>query len=261
MADEPQVMLDVQGGVASITFNRPDAANALDMAMAREFTRALRAAGSDDAARVILLTGTGRLFCAGGDLRSMHAAADPGAFVRELAETAHSAIRELAALEKPVVAAVQGSAAGAGLSIVLLSDLVVATPATTFVTAYATVGLTPDCGQSWLLPRVVGLGRALQLTLLPRRVPAEDAVELGIATRVVPENSLLDEARALAAGLASGPALALGQARALLRSADKAGFDKHLDLEAATIARMASTHESRALIDAAVTRSSSRLPL
>jgi 2-(1,2-epoxy-1,2-dihydrophenyl)acetyl-CoA isomerase len=250
VADVRPVLLEVRDGVARITFNRPGSGNALDIAMAVEFTRTLQAVRADDAARAVLLTGNGRLFCAGGDLRAMHAAADRGAFLRELADAAHRAVRELAALDKPVVAAVHGSAAGAGLSIVLLSDLVLAAPAATFLTAYTSVGLTPDCGQSWLLPRAVGLGRALDLTLVPRRVPATEAVALGIATRVVQENSLLDEAHALAAQLASGPALALGQARALLRSADKTGFDPHLDLEAETIARMAATRESGALIDA-----------
>jgi 2-(1,2-epoxy-1,2-dihydrophenyl)acetyl-CoA isomerase len=138
VGEQRLVLLDVRDGVARITFNRPDSGNALDAAMALEFTEALQAVRADEAARAVLLTGNGRLFCAGGDLRAMHAAADRGAFLRELADAAHRAIRELAA---------------------------------TFVTAYTSVGLTPDCGQSWLLPRAVGLGRALDLTLVPSRVP------------------------------------------------------------------------------------------
>ncbi|GGM64341.1 hypothetical protein GCM10007977_077290 [Dactylosporangium sucinum] len=196
----------------------------------------------------MLLSGAGKLFCGGGDLRSMRAAADRGAYVRQLVDAAHAAVRELAALAKPVVVSVHGPAAGAGLSLLLLSDIVLAAPSASFTTAYTSVGLTPDCGQSWMLPRVIGLRRALDLTLIPRRLSAEEALELGIVSRVVDAESLTAEAHAVAERLAHGPAAALGAARWLLRAGFAEGFAEHLDREADAIARRAASDEAGTLI-------------
>lgn len=248
MSAEAPVLLSVDGGVAHIELNRPDEGNAISLELAQALGRAVEAAATDTAARSVLLTGRGRMFCAGGDLRAMQEAPDRGAFLRELADTAHRAARALARLEKPVVAAVQGSAAGAGFSLVLLSDIVLATPQTAFVTAYAGVGLSPDCGQSWLLPRSVGLPRALELTLTSRKLGAAEAVESGLVSRLVDEGALLHEARTLAQQFADGPAHALGAARALLRRSMLDGFDAHLDDEATTISRLAGTEESGRII-------------
>ncbi|MFJ3212614.1 enoyl-CoA hydratase/isomerase family protein [Streptomyces flaveolus] len=250
MPEPSTVTLEVREGVAHVTLDRPDHSNALDLALVHDLKSAFDAVAERDDARVVLLTGRGRHFCTGGDLRSMQAAEDRGAFLHALAGAAHEAVRSIASLEKPVVAAVQGSAAGAGLSLVLLADFVFTTAKTNFVTAYTTVGLTPDCGQSWLLPRAVGTGRALDLMLAPRRVQGADAVALGIATKVVAEDSLREDARSFAGRLATGPAHALGAARSLIRSSFAAGFDEHLDNEAATIARLAATGETGKLIDA-----------
>jgi 2-(1,2-epoxy-1,2-dihydrophenyl)acetyl-CoA isomerase len=139
--DTDPVLFAVRDGVAHITLNRPETGNALDVPVSRALLGRLQQVAADETAHVVLLTGSGRAFCAGGDLRSMQAAADRGAYVLELARAAHGAIRGLAALGKPVITAVQGSAAGAGLSLVLLSDLVLAAPDAVFVTAYTAVGL------------------------------------------------------------------------------------------------------------------------
>jgi len=252
--DTDPVLLEVRDGVAHVTLNRPETGNALDIPVSRALLGRLRQVAADETARVVLLTGQGRAFCAGGDLRSMQAAADRGAYVLELAQAAHAAVRGLAALDKPVVTAVQGSAAGAGLSLVLLSDLVLAAPDAVFVTAYTAVGLTPDCGQSWLLPRAVGTTRALDLLLTSPAVAAPEARALGIVSRVAGQDGVLAEAEALALKLARGPANALGQARTLVRAGYADGFDAHLDLEAETIARMAATPTAGLLIDAFLDR-------
>jgi len=180
MNSENTVLFSVEAGVARITLNRPVSRNAMDLELARRLHRVLEDAAGDDQVQVLLLAGNGRLFCSGGDLRSIAATQDRGALLRELVSSAHGAVRVLAGLDKPVVAAVQGSAAGAGLSLALVSDVVLAAPRTSFITAYTAVGLTPDCGQSWLLPRVVGLGRALDLTLNPVKVSSEAARAMGI---------------------------------------------------------------------------------
>jgi len=247
------VLMDVSDGVARVVLNRPAHGNALDLAMARRLGECLAQIASDGSVRAVLLSGRGRLFCAGGDLAAMAEAPDRAAFVRELAMAAHDAVQILAFLEKPVVAAVQGAAAGAGLSLVLLADLVVASSTATFATAYTSVGLTPDCGQSWLLPRAVGISRALELTLTSRRISAAEAHERGLVTRVVELDSLMAEADVLARRLAQGPA-SLGPARALVRGGYAEGFREHLAREAATISRAAAAADTGALIRAFLAR-------
>lgn len=239
---------EVADGVAHLTFDRPEASNALDMAVGEAFEAALERARDDADARVVLLSGRGRIFSSGGDLGAMADADDRPAFVHQLAEQAHRAVRLVDSLEMPVVTAVQGAAAGIGLSFVLSSDLVVAGRSARFVTAYTSVGLTPDGGQSWLLPRTVGLQRALELTLTPRRLTAEEALDWGIVTRVVDDETVLQDATALAVKLAAGPAEAFGRARQLLRSGFERTFSDQLDAEARSISESSGTQESQDLI-------------
>ncbi|KQO42728.1 enoyl-CoA hydratase/isomerase family protein [Aeromicrobium sp. Leaf245] len=242
------VLLSVADGVAHVELNRPDASNTIDLPWTEAFTSALQQVGDDDTVRVVLLTGRGRMFCAGGDLGAMDAAPDRSAYLQELADALHVGVRLLDGLDKPVVVGVHGAAAGAGLSLVLGGDLVVAGRSASFVTAYTSVGLTPDGGQSWLLPRVVGLQRALELTLTPRRLSADEAQEWGIVGRVVEDEAVADEAHALARRLADGPAAAFGRARRLLRSSYDTGLSDRLDVEARTIAASVAEPESAALI-------------
>lgn len=242
------VQLDVVEGVAHLVFDRPEASNALDLAAGEDFERVLQQVSDDDSARVLLVSGNGRMFSSGGDLAAMAAAEDRPAFVQQLADQAHRGVRLLDALAKPVVVAVHGAAAGIGLSFVLSADLVVAARSTRFVTAYTSVGLTPDGGQSWLLPRAVGLQRALELTLTPRRLTAEEAQDWGIVTRVVDDGEHLEQARALAEQLAAGPAESFGRARRLLRSSWDRSLDEQLDAEAASISASSGTQASRDLI-------------
>ncbi|MCO7240570.1 enoyl-CoA hydratase/isomerase family protein [Aeromicrobium sp. CnD17-E] len=247
MTDAP-VLLAVDAGVAHVELNRPDASNTIDLPFTAAFADVLTQVRDDDAVRVVLLTGRGRMFCAGGDLGAMDAAPDRSAFLQELADALHDGVRLLDGLEKPVVVGVQGAAAGAGLSLVLGGDLVVAGRSAAFVTAYTSVGLTPDGGQSWLLPRVVGLQRALELTLTPRRLSAEEAREWGIVTRVVDDEAVADEALALARRLADGPARAFGRARRLVRGSFETPLSDQLDREARSIATSVAEPESAELI-------------
>lgn len=246
------MLYNVQNGVAGIELNRPEVSNALDLSMSTELLAALEAASLDDSVKVVLLLGRGRLFCGGGDVALMAAADDRREILFQLASEAHRVIRTLDRLEKPVVAGVQGAAAGAGLALTLLADLVIAGESAKFLTAYTAIGLTPDCGTSWLLPRVVGLKRALELTLTNRRLTATEAVEWGIVTSTCPDEDVATTAQALARQLATGPAGAYGLSRALLRSADLRPLDEHLELEARTISSAGTTPEATALIDAFV---------
>ena len=235
-----QVRYECRDGVARITLARPEVSNAVDLATAHALHDAVARAAADDDVAAVLLTAEGPRFCAGGDVASMVAATDRAAHLEELAIALDDA---LVAMDR-MVAAVQGAAAGAGLAVVLSCDLVVAESSTTFVTAYAGVGLTPDCGLSWLLPRAVGQQRALELLLTPRRLGAEEARDWGLVTEVVADATSADRAEELARQLATGPTFALGQARRLVRSAWTADRVTRGREEAVTIARAVTRPEA-----------------
>lgn len=242
------VEYDVRGRVAEIVLNRPEVSNAIDVATARALAGAFARASADLAVHVVLLRGRGRRFCAGGDLATMAVASDREAAVAELADAAHAAVRASAGLAKPVVAAVQGAAAGFGLSLVLGADVVVVGESAKLATAYTSVGLTPDGGMSWLLPRVVGQRRAAEMILTGEPVDATGAVTLGIASEVCADNDVLTRARERADALAVRSAVALDGSRRLVRASWDRGLDEHLDDEAATIAAAAGSDEAGALI-------------
>lgn len=239
------VTVEVADGVARVRLNRPERANAFDLPMAHAFGEAVERASAEDV-RVVLLTGAGRRFCAGGDVSSFLVREDPAAYVRELATVLEAHVRRLSVLTKPVVAAVQGTAAGAGLAFVLSADLVIASPDARFMMAYADIGLTPDCGVSYLLPRVVGLRRALQLTLTRATLGADEAAEWGLVTSVAEDPAAA--AAELAGGIAAGPATALGQARRLLRTTYDVPRAEHAENESATISAAVVTPEAVELI-------------
>jgi 2-(1,2-epoxy-1,2-dihydrophenyl)acetyl-CoA isomerase len=227
-----------------ITLDRPGRANAIDMAMASELRDAVRSL--DDGVGCVLLRGEGANFCVGGDVYALAAAQAPGRFVAELAGVIHGAVAGLAAAPVPVVAAVHGWSAGAGMSLAACSDLVLAGESARFRTAYAAIGLSPDCGLTWTLPRLVGRARAADLLLTNRPVSAGEAASIGLVARVVADDTLLAEARALAAELASGPTVAFGQVKKLLESGGHSRLADQLDAEATSIARCADHPEGRA---------------
>lgn len=206
-----------EDGVARIILSRPDRANAVDLPTAHALGTAVDRAARRDARAVVVL-GEGRRFCAGGDVAAMAAAPDRAAYVEELATTLDKVFQRLAELSKPVVAGVRGAVAGAGLGLMLSCDVIVSAASTKFLLAYADIGLTPDCGVSYLLPRAIGQQRALELALTGRVLTAEEGREWGLVTEVVDDLSV--EARSVRLGerLAAGPAHALGETRRLLRS-------------------------------------------
>jgi 2-(1,2-epoxy-1,2-dihydrophenyl)acetyl-CoA isomerase len=239
----------VEDGVAVLEMTRQQQSNSFDLPAARAFDDAVRAIELDDAVRVVLLTGAGKRFCAGGDVASMIAAEGRAAYLQELAEVLDGALQHLGTLSKPVVVAVQGAVAGAGIGVMLAGDIIVADRATKFVSAYESIGLTPDCGVSWLLPRVIGQQRALQFCLMPAAINADIALSWGLITEVVDDDAAgraLDIARSLAAG----PAQALGQARRLLRSSWAADRPTSGADEARTIANAVTTAEATVLVEA-----------
>jgi 2-(1,2-epoxy-1,2-dihydrophenyl)acetyl-CoA isomerase len=239
------LLLEVRDGVAHLTLNRPDSANGIDVTMAHELEHAALSMAGDPAVRAVLVTGAGARFCGGGDVKTFGEQGDglPN-YLREVATALHVAITELVHLDAPVVAAVQGSAAGAGMGLVGAADLVLAGESAKFVMAYTGIGVTPDGSSSWFLPRLVGLKRALELTLTNRVLSAGEALDLGLITRVVPDGDLEQEAQALAAHLAAGPTRALGGAKRLLHGSLESTLETHVARETTEITAAAATRDA-----------------
>jgi 2-(1,2-epoxy-1,2-dihydrophenyl)acetyl-CoA isomerase len=167
-----------------LTLNRPDVGNAIDLAFARAMMDASIVCDQDDSARCVLLTGAGQMFCAGGDIAAFTGAGEQvPALLKQLTTYMHVAVTRLARMRKPLVVAVNGAAAGAGFGLAMMGDIVLAAQSAKFRVAYAGIGLSPDCGTSWLLPRLVGLRRAQELMLTDQRLNAEQAAGMGLVTR------------------------------------------------------------------------------
>jgi 2-(1,2-epoxy-1,2-dihydrophenyl)acetyl-CoA isomerase len=239
------VKVDITDGVARLLLHRPDTANAIDSTLARDLFAAARHLRGRDDVRAVLLSGTGPVFCGGGDVPAFAREADLPARIREMTHDLHGAISILVNLDAPVLAAVQGAAAGAGLGLVGMADLVIAAESARFVMAYTRVGLTPDGSTSWFLPRLVGSRRSLELALLNRALTAAEALEWGLVNRVVDDSSLTAEADAMAAMLAAGPTEAFGATKRLLRDGWNETLETHMAREAEQIALAAARAEGK----------------
>lgn len=242
-ASADKVLLDVRAGVAHISFNRPDNANVFDLGTAQDFLRCVEAARADSSVRVVVLTGAGKHFCFGGDLRGMIGAGGPvEPYLLELTTALHAAILQLVKFEVPVIAAVNGTAAGAGIGLVAMADLAICGESSRFNLAYTGVALTPDGSTSFFLPRLIGAKRAMELLLTNRMLGAQEALEWGLVNRVVPDAALHDEVAALAQRLARGPRNSFAHTKRLLADSYEA-LARQLELEGRTIAAQAASPE------------------
>lgn len=232
MPDQPPASLltTTDGGVVTLTLNRPEALNALNAELRAALLSAMRMASRDQTTRCVVITGAGRGFCAGADLRGGDAERD---FRAVLTAEYNPLIEAIRGLPKPVVAAVNGVAAGAGFSLALAADLVVAAAEARFVPAFGRIGLVPDSGLTRTLVRAVGRHRAFEILVGEREVGAEDARALGIVHEVVPSDRLAETAAALAGRLAAGPTIGLGLTKRLLNAAEDAVLADSLATEAA----------------------------
>jgi 2-(1,2-epoxy-1,2-dihydrophenyl)acetyl-CoA isomerase len=220
--------------VAIITLNRPDSLNALTLELAREFCAAMNEAREREA-RAVILTGAGRAFCAGGDLREMQKiAAREGkieAFFEEPLRFLHECIMLIRRTPLPVIAAVNGPAFGAGCNLALACDLVLASASARFNEAFIKIGLSPDCGGTFILPRLVGLKRATEMLMLGETVEAARAAEIGMINAVWPDEELMSEAYKMAARLAQAPTATIGRIKQLLEASATSDYSAQLDLE------------------------------
>ncbi len=217
------VRLDVADGVATITLNRPDVLNALDRALGVALVGAVAACAEDRSVRAVILTGAGRGFCAGGDIKAAweyHQAGNPlHHYFRDVIVYLHRAILDMRRMPKPIIAAINGSAGGAGISLAGACDLRIAAEGAKFRQAYTALGLTPDGGWTALVAPLIGAAKAMELLLLDPKFDAAQAAAMGLVHEVVPDDAVMARARSVAARLANGPTTAYAGAKALINAA------------------------------------------
>lgn len=235
------------GAVAILTLARPAAGNALNLDLARALRDAVVEVAADTGVAAVVIAAEGTLFCSGGDLGAMHAAESPTGYVKELADTMHSALAALVESDKVVIGAVNGAVAGGGLGLVLACDHVIAADTATFVSAYSAVALSPDCGTSFLLPLVTGQTRARSFFLTAQVLTAETANLWGVVNEVVPGGEIASVVARVAARAARLPASARVKTKQLLTAGWAADYRAHLDAESAAIAELAGSEESEVL--------------
>jgi 2-(1,2-epoxy-1,2-dihydrophenyl)acetyl-CoA isomerase len=238
------VEVETRGAVARVTLKRPQHGNALNLQMAMDLLAAAMTCARNSAVRAVLLTGAGPNFCFGGDLRGMgaHEGAAPD-YVRELTTYLHAALSKLARMDAPLITAVNGTAAGAGVGLVAVADLALCARSARFSLAYTAVGLTPDAGTSYLLPRIVGARRAMELLLLNRSLSAAEALEWGLVNEVVADDQLQQRALEIATRLAGGARGAFGATKRLMAHSLGA-FESQMVLESESIAAQAGSAEA-----------------
>ena len=243
------LLLTRDGAVATLTLNRPDALNVLDLAMMDALVAHTAELSADSTLRVVVLRGAGKHFMAGGDLRTFAAQlseippARRQTEFQRIVDRLHPAIEHLQRMPHAVIGAVQGAVAGFGLSLVGACDLVVASDDAYFSSAYRQIGLSPDGGGTWSLPRIVGLRKALEIYLLSERFDAREAQRIGLVNRVVDGAALEATVSAMAQSIATGPALALGNVKRLLRESSGRTLSEQLHAEAESFARCAATDD------------------
>ncbi len=239
------LLLDRAGAIATITLNRPEARNALDLTMRAELAAALEGIEADPEVRVVVLTGAGGHFCAGGDVKLMRERPWTAADGRARVEALNRLVWRLVNFPRPVIASVDGFAVGAGCNLALGCDLIVASDRARFGEVFGKIGLVPDGGGSWLLPRAVGLARAKELVFTADVIDAAEAARLGLVNRVVPAAELAAETRRLADRIAAGPPLALALAKQLLNRAAASDLAGALEAEASSQAIAITSEDHR----------------
>ncbi|HEY9034521.1 MAG TPA: enoyl-CoA hydratase-related protein [Pseudomonadales bacterium] len=255
MSPYQTIELVIDQSLARLTLNRPDAANGITPQMAEELMQAIGECALNPRLRALLITGNGKLFCAGGDVKSFAAFGDNAPLqIRRLMVDLHAAISQLARLPIPVIIAVNGPAAGAGFGLACAGDIVFAGESAHFTMAYTAIGLSPDAGASYFLPRLIGLRRTQQLMLTNRRLSAHEAEQWGIVTEVVADDLLLQTALDCAMTLANGPTRAFHSVKRLLLQSVQHGLESQLENEAVLMTEMAGSDDGRTGITAFASR-------
>ncbi len=235
------LLFEVDDGLAILTLNRPDEANAMNLTMMQELMQVSISCDEDPTIRCLLVTGNGPMFSAGGDMKSFAASEDTGRLLKEMTVYFHAAVSRMARMDAPVIMAVNGTAAGAGFSFAASGDITLAAETARFVSAYTAGGLSPDGSSTFFVPRVVGWRRAMELMLTNRSLTAVEATEWGLINRVVPDADLMAEATALGRKLAAGPTKAYGRVKHMLQQSFSETLESQMELEARSIADLTRT--------------------
>jgi len=247
------ILFEVKDKVTRIQLNRPEAMNSINLDMAKELLQAVLYCSEEPTIRAVLITGTGDVFCAGGDVKAF---ASKGKnlpnYTREVITYLHAAVSGLVRINAPVIVAVNGTTAGAGIGLVGAGDIVMAAESARFVIAYTKIGLTPDAGTSYFLPRLVGLRRALELTLTNRELSAREALDIGLVNHVVPDAELPSAAEALTSKLAAGATRAIGMSKRLLHYSWNETLETQMEQESQSIADIVRTLDAQEAIKAFV---------
>jgi 2-(1,2-epoxy-1,2-dihydrophenyl)acetyl-CoA isomerase len=242
---QPTVSVETRGSVAIVTIDRPDSSNTLNVQVGMDLLAAAITCGRNSAVRAVVLTGAGKHFCFGGDLRSMQAkGAGVEAYIRELTGYLHAAISQFVRMDAPVIAAVNGTAAGGGVGFVAMADLAIAAESAKFNLAYTAAGLVPDCSTTFFLPRILGTKRTLELMLTNRTLTAKEALEWGLVNEVVPDKDVLPEALKVAERLAGGALRSFGKTKRLLAQS-LPGLESQMVFESEGISQQAATAEGQ----------------
>lgn len=244
----PPTTVDLRrdGDIVTLTLDRPDAANAIDLRLATDLLAAAERCAAEPGIRAVILTGRGRMFSGGGDVPAFAAAGEQaGGMLRDITTPLHAAIALFARMDAPLVVAVNGVAAGAGFGLALGGDVVLAAAGAKFTMAYTKIGLSPDGGSSFFLPRLVGLLQAKRLMLLNPVLGADEALALGLVSEVVADDRLMDRAREVAGQLAAGPTLAYGKVKRLLAETHRHSLERQLAMEAESISGLGATADAQ----------------
>jgi len=251
MPDYKTLKFSIENGVATIVLNRPEAANGLDLQMGKELFDASIFCSENIDVRCVLLSGEGKMFCAGGDLKSFATfEEDLPKVIKELTTYLHAAISRFARMDAPLVIAVNGMAAGGGMSLAVSGDIVLAAESAKFAMAYTAAGLSPDCSGSFYIPRLIGLRKAQELMITNRRLSAQEALDWGLVTQVTQDEKLMDEAGSLALQLANGPTKAFGEVKKLLLTTFDHSLETQMELEAQGITTMTNLEDGKEGISA-----------
>lgn len=236
------LQLTIKDMVAYITLNRPDRLNSFDMKLGEELYAVLQDVAKNHEVRALVIKGTGRGFCGGGDVKEMHAADDKSRFLRDLTRAIHRCVIEIRTMEKPVIAAVNGAAFGAGLSLALACDIIIAVKDAKMSTAFIGIGLAPGCGTQFFT-RLVGYQRACEYILTSKTFTAEEARSLGVVNKVVEAEKLDDAVEEVVSAFRSLPPIAVGKAKMLINKSFENDMVSHLELESKTAAWSAGTQD------------------
>jgi len=240
------IIYEIQGNVATITLNRPDAKNAINLQMAKDLLSVALTCNADPNVRALIICGSGNTFCVGGDVKEFHANIDVlSNHLKEITTYLHAAISILSRINVPLVVGINGFVAGAGIGLACLGDIIVATESSRFTVAYTGIGLTPDAGTTYLLPRAIGLKKASELILTNRQLSASDALAIGLVTNVVPDGEIIPHINSVATQLATCATRALAMSKNLLQRGWTETLETHMQNESDVISQLGHTDDAK----------------